>query len=110
MGEITASLQRQWKHLLRTMPPNLSGVAGLQAIRGLIYGGLNFEDSERALGLASDLLQRQLKAEILPDGCHISRNPSVHLHILRQLAELRAAFKAAELDIPEVRAHRHRTR
>jgi uncharacterized heparinase superfamily protein len=94
-------LQQQWKHLARTMPANLSGVAGLQAIRGLVYGALNFEDDDKALGLASDLLRRQLAAEILPDGGHISRNPSAHLHMLRQLAELRAAFKAAGLEVPE---------
>ncbi len=100
--EITISLQKQWKHLVRTMPAGLSGVAGLQAIRGVIYGALNFEEDDRTLGLACDLLKRQLAAEILPDGGHISRNPSAHFHILQQLAELRAVFKAAELEVPEI--------
>lgn len=98
---LTSSLQRQWKHLSRTLSPNLTGVAGLQAIRGLVYGGLNFDDGEKALGLAADLLRRQLAIEILPDGGHISRNPSVHFHMLRLLTVLRAVFKAAELEEPE---------
>ncbi|MDX2028803.1 MAG: heparinase II/III family protein [Alphaproteobacteria bacterium] len=100
-ARLTASLQRQWKHLVRTMPPSLTGLAGLQALRGLIYGGLNFEEGEKALGLACDLLQRQLAAEIRPDGAHISRNPSTHLHMLRYLADLRAIFKASGLEIPD---------
>ncbi|MDP9126694.1 MAG: heparinase II/III family protein [Pseudomonadota bacterium] len=98
---LTASLHRQWKHLARTAPPALTGLAGLQAIRGLIYGALNFENDDRTLSIAGDLLRRQLAAEILPDGGHISRNPSVHCHVLRHLTNLRAVFKAAELDVPE---------
>ncbi|MFY9287213.1 MAG: heparinase II/III family protein [Alphaproteobacteria bacterium] len=100
--DLTDSLHRQWKHLVRVMPPNLTGVTGLRAIKGLMYGGLNFPESEKALGLAIDLLKRQLSTELLPDGGSISRNPSVQLHMLRHLVDLRAAFKAAELEIPEI--------
>lgn len=102
IARLTLSLHRQWKHLARTLSPTLTGVDGLQAIRGLVYGGLNFDDSEKTLGLAADLLQRQLAVEILPDGGHISRNPSMHFHVLRHLADLRAVFKAAELEAPEI--------
>jgi len=77
------------------------GAASLQAIRGLVYGGLNFPEGDKALGLAVNLLTRQLNAEILRDGGHISRNPSAQLHVLRHLLDLRAIFKAAELDIPD---------
>ncbi|HEU0118615.1 MAG TPA: heparinase II/III family protein, partial [Alphaproteobacteria bacterium] len=99
--ELTGSLHRQWKHLLRTMPPNLSGVTGLRAIKGLVYGGFNFPEGDRALGLALDLLRRQMAVEILPDGGSISRNPSTQLHLLRHIIDLRAAFQAAGLDIPD---------
>jgi uncharacterized heparinase superfamily protein len=101
IARLTTSLHRQWKHLARTLSPNLTGIEGLQAVRGLVYGALNFEEGERALGLAADLLQRQITLEILADGGHISRNPSVHLHMVRHLADLRAIFKAAELELPE---------
>jgi uncharacterized heparinase superfamily protein len=101
IARLTTSLHRQWKHLVRTLSPTLTGVEGLQAIRGLVCGGLNFNDGEKALGLAADLLQRQISIEILADGGHISRNPSVHFHILRHVAYLRSVFKAAELEAPE---------
>ena len=42
IAKLTSSLQRQWKHLTRTLPPSLSGIAGLRAIKGLVYGGFNF--------------------------------------------------------------------
>lgn len=99
---VTASLFRQWKHLVRTLPPSLVGAAGLQAIRGLVYGGLNFPEGDKALGLACDLLRRQLTSEILPDGGHISRNPSIQLHMLRHLIDLRAVFTVAGLEVPDI--------
>jgi uncharacterized heparinase superfamily protein len=101
VARLAASLQRQWKHLVRTMPPLLVGPAGLQAIRGLIYGGLNFPEGDKALGLACNLLNRQLAVEVLRDGGHISRNPSAQLHMLRHLLDLRAVFKISELDPPD---------
>lgn len=99
---VTASLFRQWKHLVRTLPPSLIGAAGLQAIRGLVYGGLNFPEGDKALGLACDLLHRQLASEILPDGGHISRNPSMQLHVLRHLIDLRTVFSTAGIEVPEI--------
>ncbi len=102
IARLTASLQRQWKHLVRTAPPSLTGVPLLQAIKGLVYGGLNFEGGEKALGLACDMLRRQIATEILPDGCHVSRSPSAQLHMLRHLLDLRAAFAAADIEMPEV--------
>jgi len=98
---LAASLHRQWKHLARTIPPTLKGVEALQAARGLIYGGLNFPDGDKALGLACDLLQRQIAAEILPDGGHISRNPSTQLHILRHLVDIRNVLNLADIRLPE---------
>lgn len=97
---LTNSLSRQFKHLARTLPTSLEGVEALQAIRGLVYGGLNFSESESALGFAFDLLRRRLQAEILPDGGHVSRNPAMHLHILRHLVDLREVLKMAGLEMP----------
>ena len=98
---LVTSLYRQWKHLARTISPSLTGVEAVQATRGLIYGGLNFPDGDKALGLACEFLQRQITAEILPDGGHISRNPSAHLHILRHLVDIRNIFEMADIRLPE---------
>ena len=100
-ARLVASLQRQWKHLARTISPSLTGVEAVQAARGLIYGGLNFPEGDNALGLACDLLQRQIAAEILPDGGHISRNPATQLHVLRHLVDIRNVFNLADIRLPE---------
>lgn len=101
IARLTSSLHRQWKHLLRVLPPSLTDLPGLRTIKGLVYGGLNFDEGDKALALAVDLLKRQIKAEILPDGGHISRCPSVQLHVLRNLIDLREAFKVAGIEPPD---------
>ena len=105
IANLTENLQRQWKHLIRAVPATPSGLAGTNVVCGLICGGLNFADggegAPNALGLACDLLRRQLAAEIMPDGAHRSRNPSLQFQILRRLIDLRALFAAAELPFPE---------
>lgn len=100
LRRLTLSLHRQWKHLERTISTELKGVDAVQAARGLIYGGLNFEDGDGALGLACDLLQRQLAAEILSDGGHITRNPSAHLHMLAYLVDIHNILEMAGIHAP----------
>lgn len=101
IARIVGSLHRQWKHLVRTLPPSLTDIAGLRTIKGLVYGGLNFDDEDKSLGIAVDLLKRQMKTEILADGGHISRCPSVQLHVLRNLIDLREAFRVAGIEPPD---------
>jgi len=99
---LVTSLHRQWKHLERTVSPSLKGLESIEALRGLIYGGLNFPHGDEALGLACDLLQRQLTTEILTDGGHISRNPSVQLHMFRHLVDIKNVLETAGIGIPPI--------
>jgi uncharacterized heparinase superfamily protein len=45
-------------------------------------------------------LERELAAQILPDGGHLTRSPSVQLQVLRDLIDIRAILRAAKLDVP----------
>lgn len=97
---LIACLMRQLRHLIRIQPTQLTAVAGLRVIKGLVYGGLGLLDGDRALSIALDLLKRQIATEILPDGGHISRNPSNQLHVLRYLIDIRSALRAGDFEIP----------
>lgn len=100
-ARIIASMMRQLRHLLRVMPAPLVGVDNLLAVKGLIFAGLALQDDgARALGLGLELLQRQLAAEILPDGGHIARAPYQHLQILRGLIDVRAALRVTHMLVP----------
>lgn len=94
------AMARQLRHLIHTAPVYLTGVAGLNVVKGLIYGGLALLDGEKAMGLALDLLKRQLEEEVLSDGGHISRSPQRQAEFVRALIDIRAAFHAAQLEIP----------
>jgi len=99
-GQIMSAAVRQLRHLENTTQASLFGLEATQAIKGLVYGGLALTDSEKAVGLALDLLLRQIETEILPDGGHISRNPSVLADMLRLFIDIRGALCAARIDIP----------
>lgn len=98
--ELILNLVRQLRHLQHTAHASLTGLDGVLAIKGLVYGGLCVTDGEKSLSLALDLLQRQLDAEILTDGGHVSRNPLLLAEILRALIDIRAALLAAKLEVP----------
>jgi uncharacterized heparinase superfamily protein len=56
--------------------------------------------SEKRITRAVRVLERELPIQILPDGSHRTRNPSVQLAVLRDLIDLRAALRVAHADIP----------
>jgi uncharacterized heparinase superfamily protein len=97
---LLASMARQLRHLLHTAPLLLAGTDRLQAIKGLIYGGLALIEREKALGLGLELLHRQLEEELLPDGGTAARQPERHAQMLFLLIDIRQALKAAQLEVP----------
>jgi uncharacterized heparinase superfamily protein len=99
--KLIASMVRQLRHLMRTVPVTAPGLESLRAIKGLVYGGVSLIEGERALGLALELLQRQIATEILPDGGHIGRNPALLLAVLRALIDIRSALRAVQLEVPQ---------
>jgi uncharacterized heparinase superfamily protein len=99
-SRLIASMMRQWRHLMRTMPTNLTGAENLCALKGLLAADLALSDGDRASGLALELMRRQLFAEILADGGHVSRNPAMQLNVLRHLIDIRALLHAARREAP----------
>ncbi len=91
---------RQLRHLLNVGPSHHGGIEGLNVVKGLIYGGLALLDSEKSVGLAFDLLKRELAEEILPDGGVISRSPLRHAEMLKALIDIRGALREGQLEIP----------
>ena len=54
-------------------------------LRGLIISGVSLSGGRKRYITAKKILIAALKKQILPDGCHISRQPSVTLDILTDL-------------------------
>jgi len=94
-SRLLVSAGQQAAHLARVLPADLTGSALLTAIKGLIYAGLALPRGEPWLTRGREMLERELPRQILADGGHIERSPSLHLMVLRHLIDLRAAFATA---------------
>lgn len=95
------SLVRQAKHLQRILPGHLTGIPLMRALKGLAYSGITLEDGEDRLDTAFRLILREIREQILPDGCHASRSPQATFEFLQILVELRTAMTAARIPLPE---------
>jgi uncharacterized heparinase superfamily protein len=95
-----ASLARQVRHLARTAAWELTGAARLRALKGLVGGIAALGGSAKRLARTLRLLDRELLVQILPDGGHRTRSPSVQLTVLRDLIDIRAVLRAAQAEIP----------
>jgi uncharacterized heparinase superfamily protein len=104
-AHIFDSLARQTRHLVRVSSGPLDGLPLLAAVKGLIYGGFCLPGADKAAMEGLRLLDRGLAAQILPDGGHIERSPSVQLAALRHLIDMRAVMRAARAEVPEVLQH-----
>src|SRR5262249_17718143 len=95
-----ASLAMQLRHLGRSAGWEVSGAARLRALKGLVGGLAAFGGQEKRLQRALRLFESELPAQILADGGHRARSPSVQLDVLRDLIEVRAALRAAQRPVP----------
>jgi uncharacterized heparinase superfamily protein len=95
-----ASLVAQLRHLARTAAWELSGPARLRALKGLIAGLVAFGNSEKRVIRALRAIESEVPTQILPDGGHRSRSPSVQLDVLRDLVDTRAALRAGHIEVP----------
>lgn len=95
------SLSSQLRHLTRTAAWEVAGAGRLRALKGLVAGLVALGQSEPRLGRALRVLERELAAQVLPDGGHRSRNPSQQLSVLRDLVDLRGVLRTAGLAVPD---------
>ena len=95
-----ASLAAQLRQLARIAGSESGGPAQFWTIKGLIAGLVALGGAERHIARALRQLDRELQRQILPDGTHRSRSPSVQLAVLRDLIDIRAALRAAALEPP----------
>jgi uncharacterized heparinase superfamily protein len=95
-----ASIARQVRHLARNAAWELAGAARLRALKGLIGGFVALGGSQKRTLRVLRNLERELPLQILPDGGHRSRSPSVQLAVLRDLIDIRAVLRAAQVEVP----------
>ncbi len=95
------TVTRHVRHLNRVLAREPMVGRRLQIAIALVYASLGFSGLENSRQNAYGRLAAELTAQILPDGGHVSRNPSILLDLLLDLLPLRAALEAAHLEVPE---------
>jgi uncharacterized heparinase superfamily protein len=94
------SLVAQLRHLARTASWELVGAGRLRALKGLIAGTIVLRGAEPRLARALRALERELSIQILADGGHVSRSPSLQLQVLQDLIDTRGVLRAAQIEVP----------
>ena len=94
------SLSRQVRYLRKTLSESRDGLPRLQALIALTFATLCLQGQSGALRTNARRLIEELRAQILPDGGHISRNPGALIELLADLLPLRQLFSARDLQPP----------
>src|SRR6516162_6483145 len=94
------SIVAQLRHLARTVSCQVAGAGRLRAFKGLIAGMAVFGIPEGRLTKVLRAFERELVAQILGDGDHVSRSPSVQLQVLQDLIDTRAVLRSAQVEVP----------
>ncbi len=95
------SIAHQSRHLRRTAKWAEEGEPKLTAAIGLSLSGLCLPDGVRRLERGLQLLERELKRQVLPDGGHINRKPSTQFQMLADLLALKDTFAQRKRLAPE---------
>jgi uncharacterized heparinase superfamily protein len=94
------SLSRQVRYLRRTLKESRDGLPRLQAAIALTYAALCIQGQGGNLRTNARRMIDELRAQVLPDGGHISRNPGALIELLADLLPLRQLFSARQLQPP----------
>lgn len=96
-----SGLARQVVLLKQSLAVEPPGLAHLEGAIALAYAGLAFDRGTGLEARSRAMLEREIQAQILPDGGHVGRNPAVVVTLLLDLLPLRQGYGARGLPIPE---------
>ncbi len=90
----------QMRHLARTLLDANDDIHAIEAAEGLILGSLCLVGMEAMLDAGLAALEQTVSRQVLADGGHFQRNPTLQCVALRSLIRVRDTLKAARVDTP----------
>ncbi|MBT4889650.1 MAG: hypothetical protein HON65_08870 [Rhodospirillales bacterium] len=90
----------QIRHLSRSIEDTPPDQQAVEAAEGLILGAICLNGMETVLENGLAALEIALERQILADGGHFQRNPTVQYQVLLRLVRIRDTLSAAQLDVP----------
>jgi len=104
-SRVLSSMARQTRHLARSGHRAGSAYERLMTATALTVAALSLPGCEAASEKGLELLRRELRLQIRPDGGHISRNPSRQLELVVRLQMVVKALEAQRLTPPGFLKH-----
>jgi uncharacterized heparinase superfamily protein len=98
---VRKSLARQAVHLGRVAAHECDGADRIRALTGAAQATICLPKQRKRLDTVLRTLTAELDRQILPDGGHVERNPSVLVDILYQIAEVKNCLNQAQLVVPD---------
>jgi uncharacterized heparinase superfamily protein len=95
------SLNWQANYLLRAGPVGRDGMPRLLCAIAAAQASLCLSDDAGLRRRATRGLVRELDRQVLPDGCHIARNPQAIVELLLDLLPLRQSYQARNIAPPQ---------
>jgi len=100
LAKVTTSMARQAAWLDITAPLTEDGLPRLQTALGLTLSGLIFDTGTERVRRGMDMLMREMKRQILPDGGHNSRAPDALIPLIADLLAIEAGLTARNMPKP----------
>lgn len=94
MGAFSASIYRQYRHLLANQEKHLLANHYLENLKTLVICALLFGENDVLADVERDYLA-QLDEQVLPDGVHYERSMMYHKLILEGLLRVELAYRSA---------------
>lgn len=104
-SRVLTSMARQTRHLARSGHGAGSAHERLMTAMALSIAALALPGCEPAAEKGLELLRRELRLQLRPDGGHISRNPSRQLEIVIRLQMVLKALEARRMPAPGFLRH-----
>lgn len=91
-GKFLKIVSRHVRYLSAVRPYTLDGESRLRVVVALAMASLSLPTDPKRIARYGARLDQELTHQILPDGCHISRNPRLLIEILLDLLPLRHSY------------------
>lgn len=104
-SRVLTSMARQTRHLAKASHRAHTGYERLMTAMGLTIASLCLPGCDGAAERGLEMLRRELRLQMRPDGGHVSRNPSHQLSIIIRLQMVLKALDARHLSVPGFLRH-----
>jgi uncharacterized heparinase superfamily protein len=95
------SLNRQTAHLARALPDGLAGSALLKASVSLMIAGAMLPQGDAWLSRGRRIFAQEIGRQMLADGGHVERSPSIMLELLQHFLDLRHVLTLTRQAFPD---------